>query len=144
MMTASSNSSLDRNQARQAQLISQVMAALLNPETFNQQMAKTLQSCFGFYHVGIYLVDSSGRWAVISDAAGASAQEMIQAGYRLALDDQSTFGGSGYAPQARLVGPTGHTWLPESRSELVLPLLSGRRVIGVLNLHSTVENAFNP
>ncbi len=144
MMTASSNLSFDQDRTRQVHLIGQVMASILNPETFNKQMAETIQDGFGFYHVGIYLIDDSGQWAVINDAAGAAAQAMIQAGYRLALDEQSPVGWAGYTQQARLTSPLNHPWLPESRSELVLPLLGGRHVIGLLDIHSTVENAFSP
>jgi PAS domain S-box-containing protein len=142
-MTASSNFSFKENQTKQAQLIGQVVASILHPETFNKQMTETLKDCFGFYHVGIYLIDSSGQWAVITEAAGAAGQAMIQADYRVALGDQTAVGWAGQNRQARFVCPVDDSWLPESQSELALPLCIGNRAIGVLDVHSTVENAFD-
>ncbi len=142
-MIASSNFSFKEHQTKQVQLIGQVIASILNPETFNKQMAETLKDGFGLYHVGIYLIDSSGRWAVINEAAGAASQAMIQAGYRLALDDQTAVGRAGQNRQACFVCPVGNSWLPESQSELALPLCISDQVIGVLDIHSTIENAFD-
>ncbi len=104
---------------------------------------------FGFYHTGIFLTDESGEWAVLRAASSEGGQQMLAEGHRLRRGE----GMVGWAlenRQSRIALDVGEDAvrfadprLPLTRSEVALPLLIGRRVIGVLNVQSTEESAFD-
>ncbi len=105
---------------------------------------------FGLYHAAIYLMDESRLNAIIRAAAGEGAQSMLEAGVRHQVGASSVIG------QATLEGNPitvddlqnhevyhAPEYLPESRSEVCLPLRVGNRIIGTLDAHSTQPHAFS-
>jgi len=105
---------------------------------------------FGFYHVGVFLIDESGEWAVLEEATGKAGEEMKADGHRLAVDDSSMVGWTANHQQARIALDADedavrftHPLLPHTRSEMTLPLAVGGKLLGVLNVQSTDEAAFD-
>lgn len=104
---------------------------------------------FGFYHTGIFLTDESGEWAVLKAASSEGGQQMLAEGHRLRRGE-GMVGWTLENRQSRIALDVGedavrfaNPLLPLTRSEVALPLLIGRRVIGVLNVQSTEESAFD-
>ncbi|MBN1976275.1 MAG: PAS domain S-box protein [Anaerolineae bacterium] len=104
---------------------------------------------FGFYHAGIFLIDRAGKYAVLRAATGEAGRQMLEHGHKLKVGEIGIVGyvtGSGQprisldvdADAAHFVNP----FLPETRSEMALPLKVGGRTIGALDVQSVHEAAF--
>jgi GAF domain-containing protein len=99
---------------------------------------------FGFYHTGIFLIDDTGEYAVLKASNSEGGKRMLNRGHRLLLDANSIVGyvtSRGEPRIARDVGPDSVFFsnpdLPETRSEMALPLRVRGRVIGALDIQST-------
>ncbi len=102
----------------------------------------------GFYHVGIFLLDDSGEYAVLQAASSAGGQRMLSRGYRRRIGE-GLIGQVVRSGEAKLVSNfeeeaifRSNPELPESRSEVSLPLRVRDRVIGVLDVHELKGGAF--
>ncbi|HEC33633.1 MAG TPA: GAF domain-containing protein, partial [Chloroflexi bacterium] len=105
---------------------------------------------FGFYHVGIFLVDEEGEYAILKAATGEAGRQMLEYGHKLKVGEVGIVGhvtGSGQPHVALDVGADAahfkNPLLPETRSELALPLRVGEQTIGALDVQSTQEAAFD-
>jgi GAF domain-containing protein len=94
----------------------------------------------------IYLLEDSGRTAVLQAAAGEAAGRLLEESRVVKVGERSLLGWcleSG-EPQIRhdsdyLFHPT----IPESRSALVVSICAGGRVLGAIELHATSPGAFD-
>ena len=109
-----------------------------------------IRSRFGFYHAGIFLVDESGEYAVLRAATGAAGRQMLEQGHRLKVGEVGIVGYVTDQGTARIALDVGsdavhfaNPLLPETRSEMALPLRLGERVIGALDVQSTDASAFD-
>jgi signal transduction histidine kinase len=105
---------------------------------------------FGLDYVGIYLLDSSKQHAVLRAATGHEGRKRLAAQHRLKVGGQSTVGRALNARRHLMISETGGavtametSWLEETRSELVLPLISRGDVIGALTVQSNDSGAFS-
>jgi GAF domain-containing protein/HAMP domain-containing protein len=104
---------------------------------------------FGFYHAGLFLTDPANEWAVLQAASSQGGQRMLARGHRLKLG----IGIVGYVVQrgeprvALDVGQDAVFFdnpdLPETRSEMALPLRARGEIIGALDVQSTEPGAFS-
>jgi len=105
---------------------------------------------FGFYHAGIFLLDENNEYAVLSAATGEAGQEMLRQGHKLKVGQVGMVGYVTGTHQPRIaldvqLDPTHYQnpFLPETRSEMTLPLRIGDRIIGALDVQSQQANAFD-
>ena len=105
---------------------------------------------FGFYHAGIFLLDGRGEYAVLRAATGEPGRKMLEKGHKLKVGKVGIVGyvaGTGKPRIALDVGTDAvhfkNPLLPYTRSEMALPLKVGDRIIGVLDVQSTEEAAFD-
>jgi GAF domain-containing protein/HAMP domain-containing protein len=106
---------------------------------------------FGFYHASIFLVDPSGQEAVLRESTGEVGALLKGRGHRLAVGSRSLIGWVTANRQPRVALDVGedpfhfkNPLLPETRSELAIPLVVGGRLLGALDVQSTQPNAFAP
>lgn len=104
---------------------------------------------FNYYHAGIYLLDEQKQHAVLLAASSEGGLRILQRGQYLKIGEQSLVDSAIRSGQARIVSDTNtdamfrhEPELPNTRSELVLPLRSGGNVIGALDLQSDAERVF--
>ncbi|HOT93298.1 MAG TPA: response regulator [Anaerolineae bacterium] len=105
---------------------------------------------FGFYHVGIFLLDAQGKYAVLHAATGEPGRQLLATGFRLEIDKNSIVNQVIINGQARIVPDVGadsdyysSPVLPETRAEMTLPMRAGGRIIGALDVQSAQLNAFD-
>jgi PAS domain S-box-containing protein len=105
---------------------------------------------FGFYHAGIFLTDERGEYAVLRAAASEAGRQMLEHGHKLKVGEVGMVGyvaGTGEPRIALDVGADAvhfdNPFLPETRSEMALPMRAGGRVIGALDVQSRKEAAFD-
>lgn len=115
------------------------------------EIATSVSQRFGYYHVGIFLLDEAGENAVLQAANSEGGKRMLMRQHRLRLDNNSIVGYTALLNQPRIALDVGadpvyfnNPDLPDTRSEMALPLRAGRRVFGVLDVQSTEPNAFVP
>lgn len=128
--------------------LSESIAQFQDLNTLFPSAARLISERFGFYHVGIFLLDGDREHAVLQAANSEGGQRMLERGHRLMLGT----GVVGYAAQTgqpRIALDVGadavffdNPDLPETRSEVALPLLSRGETIGVLDVQSTEAGAF--
>lgn len=130
--------------------ISRQAASMLDEETLLAQAAELIRERFGFYYVGIFVVDDSGQWAVLYAGTGEAGQTMLAQDHRLQVGGNSMIGQciAKASPRIALdVGKETHRFdnplLPDTRSELALPLMSRNVVIGAVSIQSTEVAAYS-
>jgi len=131
-------------------LVAHAVASLLDPEALLDQVVDLISAQFGYYHVGVFLLDDVGRWAVLEAANSEGGQRMLARGHRLQVGTQGIVGdatGTGRPRVALDVGVDAVYFdnpdLPQTRSEVALPLIARGQIIGALDVQSTAENAFD-
>jgi GAF domain-containing protein len=115
-----------------------------------QKAVNLVRDRFGFYHSSIFLVDSSNEYAVLRESTGEAGRQMLLSGHRLAVGSRSIVGQVTATGKALVVNnvrldPTHfpNPLLPDTKSELAIPLIVGERVLGALDVQSTQIDAFN-
>ena len=105
---------------------------------------------FGFYHAGIFLLDERGEYAVLRAATSEAGRRMLERGHKLKVGEVGIVGYVTSTGQPRIVLDVDtdaihfkNPLLPETRSELALPLRVGDRIIGALDVQSVQEAAFD-
>ncbi len=114
------------------------------------QVTQTISDRFDFYHVGIFLLDKEKENAILKAANSEGGKKMLARNHSLRVGEEGIVGyvaGSGTPRIALDVGADAIHFrnpdLPETRSELALPLFAGGVLLGVLDVQSTVSEAFS-
>jgi GAF domain-containing protein len=104
---------------------------------------------FNFYHAGIFLTDASNEYAVLQAATGEAGRAMLDRKHKLKIGEVGMVGrvvANGQPLISLDVGTeTAHfknPLLPDTRSEMTLPLKVGNQIIGALDVQSTESSAF--
>ncbi len=146
---------LTYQQERAAQLqaaaeVGRVATSILNPDQMLAEIVKLVATRFGFYHVAVFTVDDSGRWALLRDATGEVGQQLKDRGQALAIRGQAIVGRAIRQRHSQIALDVGANaiqfndpLLPDTRSEIALPLFVGDQVLGAIDLHSTMPAAFD-
>jgi GAF domain-containing protein len=137
---------------RQFEAIAQVAratTAAMEMQDLLTRLVEVISQQFGFYHAGIFLIDENREFAILRAANSEGGKRMLQRGHRLAFGQTGIVGfvaATGTPRTALDVGADEAFFdnpdLPETRSELALPLRSGNEIIGVLDVQSTEPDAF--
>lgn len=119
-------------------------------DTLLDTSASLIRERFGFYHVGIFLTDEKKEYAVLRSATGEAGQVMLERGHRLKIGEIGMVGYVVSQGEARISMDVDsdavhykNPLLPETRSELALPLRLGEITIGAMDVQSVVPNAFS-
>jgi GAF domain-containing protein len=142
-----------RRQAIQLRAVVEVGRAMARLRDLGQllpQVTRLISQHFGFYHVGIFLADEAGRFAVLRAANSEGGGRMLARNHKLAVGAQGVVGyvtGVGEPRVALDVGADGVHFvnpdLPDTRSEVALPLRVGGQTIGALDVQSVEAGAFD-
>ncbi|MBN2390249.1 MAG: GAF domain-containing protein, partial [Anaerolineae bacterium] len=129
--------------AQEAQLASGDLARLL------PRVVQVISEQFGFYHTGFFLLDASKEWMVLQAASSEGGQRMLARQHRLEVGSQSIVGYVAARGERRIALDVGQDAvffdnpdLPETRSEMAVPLRVGGEILGVLDVQSTERQAF--
>lgn len=104
---------------------------------------------FNFYHVGIFLIDDAQQYAVLQAANSSGGQNMLKRGHKLKVGESGIVGYVAKAGAPRIALDVGQDAiffnnpdLPNTRSEVALPLKVRDEIIGVLDVQSEKPGAF--
>ena len=131
--------------------VARTIASVQDIDTLLPNITRLVSQQFGFYHVGIFLVDEAHKFAILRASNSEGGMRMLNRQHRLALDPHSIVGYCTSSGEPRIALDVGtdavffnNPDLPETRSEMALPLRVPGRVIGALDVQSTETNAFSP
>jgi methyl-accepting chemotaxis protein len=137
-------------QLRAAAEVSRTAISVRDLDALLAQVTHLISQQFGFYHVGIFLLDETETYAVLQAANSEGGQRMLEKGHRLRVGEQGVVGYVTGTGEPRIVLDVGsdavhfsNPLLPETRSEMTLPLKLGTQVIGALDAQSKQEGAFD-
>ncbi len=118
--------------------------------TLLTSITRLISEQFNFYHAGIFLLDETGEYVLLQAASSEGGQRMLARGHRLKVGEQGIVGYVAAERRPRIALDVGREAvffnnpdLPQTRSEMALPLMARGRVIGVLDIQSTEEAAFS-
>jgi len=131
--------------------IARDVSSALQPAELLKRVVNLVRARFGFYHASVFLVDSTGEFAVLRESTGEAGRQMKEAGHKLAVGSKSTVGQATATGDSLVINdvtldPTHrpNPLLPDTRAECAIPLKTGDRILGALDVQSTQINAFSP
>ncbi len=137
-------------QLQAAAEVSRTATATLDPELLIWQVSELIQQRFNLYHVGLFQMDETGRWAEYRAGAGEAGRLLAQEGFRLEVGGPSMVGWCTQNAQTRVAQDVSqepvrfqHPLTPATRSEVALPLIARGQVIGALVVQSDRPGAFD-
>ncbi|MBN1179057.1 MAG: GAF domain-containing protein [Anaerolineae bacterium] len=136
--------------------VSHAATSILDPDELLQQVVELAYQRLHLYYAGLFLVDLTGertgepgKWAVLRAGTGEAGRQMVSDGHRLEVGGDSMIGRCVAEKEARIALYAGeervrfrNPLLPDTRSEMALPLLARGKVIGAMTVQSDREAAF--
>ena len=126
------------------------ITTILDPYELLQHTVDIICDEFGFYYAGVFFLDEAKQYAVLKSGRGEAGRRMVNVEHKLAVGGNSMIGASIANRQGRIALDVGseaiffeNPDLPDTRSEMALPLIVGDDVIGALTVQSTEEAAFH-
>ena len=145
------NSQIHRR-ATQFEALTQVTQAITSIRDLQEllpHIANVISDRFGFYHVGIFLLDDANEFAVLSAANSEGGKRMLERRHRLRVGEQGIVGNVTLTGNPRVAMDVGvdavffdNPELPNTHSEMALPLKSENLIVGALDVQSTERGAF--
>jgi GAF domain-containing protein len=129
--------------------VAQAVASVRDLQELLPQIAMAISDKFGFYHVGLFLLDEANEYAVLSATNSEGGQKMLERKHRLRVGQEGIVGYVTSSGEPRVAMDVGrdavffdNPELPNTHSEIALPLKSETRIIGALDVQSTTTGAF--
>ncbi|MGC9397609.1 MAG: GAF domain-containing protein [Anaerolineae bacterium] len=137
-------------QLQTAAEVTQQVSSVLDLEELLPQTVELVKERFDLYYAGVFLLDDTGRWAVLQAGTGEEGRQLLKIGHRLRVGGDSMVGQCVVQQQSRIsldvadetrryVNP----YLPETRSEMALPLISRGETLGAMTIQSREFGAFD-
>lgn len=130
--------------------ISHIISSAQALDRLLPQIVQTISEEFGFYHVGIFLLDVHKEFAVLAATNSEGGKKMLERGHRLRVGETGIVGFVTRSGQPRVALDVGadavffnNPYLPETRSEIALPLRISAEIFGALDVQSVETNAFS-
>ncbi len=112
-------------------------------------LTNLISAQLGYYHIGIFLLDQPREYAILSASNSEGGKRMLKRGHRLQVGRQGMVGYATSSGKPRIALDVGadavffnNPDLPETRSEMSLPLIVNEVIIGALDIQSTEAKAF--
>ncbi len=129
--------------------VARVVTSILDREALLARVVELIRDCFQAYFVAIFFLDENSQWAMLKEGSGGIGNKLKSQGYRVDLNQGSLISQAAntldphVCAGADLDDYTDRQVFPHTCSELVVPLRIGQRRIGVLDVHSIHEDAFD-
>ncbi len=134
------------------ELVAQISAAstFLDVTELLQRVSDLTKASFGLYHAHIYLLNEAGDTLLLAAGAGDVGRQMTAKKWQIPLSqERSLVARAARTRRGDIVNDTRsdpawlpNSLLPETRSELAVPLIAGERVIGVLDVQANTPHYF--
>ena len=129
--------------------VTQTITSVRDLQTLLPIVTRVISEKFGFYHVGIFLLDEVGQYAILSAANSEGGKKMLDRKHRLRVGEEGIVGYAAATGTPRIAMDVGtdavffnNPDLPETHSEMALPLISKNIIVGALDVQSREVGAF--
>lgn len=132
--------------------VSTTASNVLDPEKLLQSVVDLTKERFGLYHAHIYLINPEENALVLTAGAGEIGKQMLSEGWSIPVDHELSIIADAYRRHQSVVANDvvhdkestflSNRLLPDTRSEMALPLIVGDRVLGVFDVQSEIVNYF--
>ncbi len=109
-----------------------------------------IRSQFDLYYAQVYLLNPTANTLVLEAGTGSVGAELVGRGHRLPLNTASINGRAALEKRSVVISDTStsktfrpNPLLPNTRSEMAVPLMVGEKVVGVLDLQSEQPEALS-
>jgi GAF domain-containing protein len=152
--TLASTTEEANRRAAQFEAVTQVTRAISSIRNVGELLplvTSVISDAFGYYHVGVFLNDEATQTSYLIAANSEGGKRMLGRHHGLKIGEQGIVGyvaAHGEPRVARNVGEDvvffNNPDLPATSSEAALPLRIATHIVGVLDVQSTKEDAFQP
>lgn len=129
--------------------ISKIITGEQELEKLLPLISRLVSERFGFYHAGIFLLNETNQFAVLQAASSEGGQKMLAREHKLEVGESGIVGYVAKYGTPRISLDVGQDAvffnnpdLPNTRSEMALPLKVRNRIVGVLDVQSEKPGAF--
>jgi HAMP domain-containing protein len=130
--------------------VSTATSTILDVKSLLQEVVNLTKERFNLYHSHIYLLDEAGKNLVLASGAGEAGRQMVAEKRSIPLDrEQSLVARAARDGKGVIVNDVTlasdflpNPLLPNTRSELAVPMIVGGRLIGVFDVQSDVVGRF--
>jgi len=136
-------------QINAATFITHQIAAVQDLDKLLRKTVNLVAEQFDLYHVGIFLLNQRGDFVNLQAASSEGGIRLVERGYRLRVGTEGITGFVAAERKPHIAMDVGQDTvffdspeLPETRSELSLPLIVHNKLVGVLDLQSAEVDAF--
>ncbi len=137
-------------QLEAASSVARKIAEIRDLQSLLDNVTRSIADQFGFYHVGLFLLDDKKQFAILQAASSEGGRKMLQLGHRLGVGQTGIVGYVTGRGRPRVALDTGadavffdNPHLPLTHSEMALPLIVRGNVIGALDIQSEKGKAFS-
>jgi GAF domain-containing protein len=109
-----------------------------------------LRERFNYYHVGIFLIEETGEYAILRASSGIDPDALLEQPHKLKVDEPGLLGRVASSGEVQTIQDaeadairSGNPLLSQARSEVGIPLRSRGRMIGILDIQALEPAAFN-
>ena len=136
-------------QLRSSAAISKTIAEIQDISELMETTTRLTSDQFGYYHVGLYLLDERKKTAFLQAASSVTGKQLVGQGFRIEPDrlnliNQVVEHNRPYitsdVDDANFIRDIN---FPLTRSRMMLPLTVRNNVIGILDMHSDQPQSFN-
>ena len=127
-----------------------LVTRIASQEELLPQVTDFIRNQFDLYYAQIYLLDEAKRYAVLRAGTGDAGQQLLARGHRLDLAETSIVARTVQTGTPVLVSNTEtsdvhspNPLLPDTRSEVAIPLIVGNDILGVLDMQAIEAETFN-
>jgi len=130
--------------------VSTAVSTILETNKLLQEVVDLSKERFGLYHAHIYLLNDAGDTLVLASGAGEPGRQMVAEGHSIPLDrEQSLVARAAREKKGVTVNDVtqspdflSNPLLPDTHSEMAVPMMVGEQVIGVFDVQSEVVGRF--
>ncbi|HVN16702.1 MAG TPA: PAS domain S-box protein [Anaerolineales bacterium] len=130
--------------------VSTTTAKTLEPDRLLQSVVDLSKNQFGLYHAHIYLIDEEKGNLLLTAGAGEVGQKMVSEGHAIPLNTEKSLVARAVREQQAVIvndvrsdpGFLPNPLLPETHSEMAVPMIVTDKVLGVFDVQSKHVNAF--
>jgi GAF domain-containing protein len=138
-------------QLQTAAAVAAATTAILDLDELLQSSVNLIHERFDLYYAGLFLIEAATNNAVLQAGSGEAGRIQLAEGHRLFIGGRSLIGGAMQDGQPRITQDVhlDEEWrpnpvLPDTRSELALPMRVRGNIIGALTVQSLKPDAFGP
>ncbi len=142
-----------QHRATQLETVAEVSvktATILRSDQLLQDFVDSTKERFGLYHAHIYLLNEAGDTLELAAGAGEAGRQMVTGGWRIRLEREHSLVAQAARQREGVIANDvrahpdfyPNPLLPETRSEMALPVSVGDKLLGVLDVQSAQVNHF--